>query len=131
TTARKNDPDSYLDRVAIRYKEIGERKRSPTDVGLFKPKATRDIIALFEVLKIPAERFTPKTGQPVTDTTAMEGAAAKHPLMRRLIRLREAQHLIATYIDLPVADDGRYHADWVVNKITGRWGAGRAQNVPK
>lgn len=126
---RKADSDVYADRVEQRYREISERTSNPSDVGLFKPKAKLDIVALFEVLRIPFTDFT-KTGLPVTDKKAMEGAAARHPLMRKLIHVREAQHLIATYIELPVKADGRMHPDWKTNKITGRWGAGKSQNVP-
>jgi uracil-DNA glycosylase family 4 len=126
---RKKDPVSYLERVALRYKEIAERDKKPTDVGLLKTKAKADLVALFEVLRIPIAKYT-KKGAPVTDKDAMEKAAARHPLMRRLIHIREAQHLIATYIDgLPVKPDGRVHPDWSP-KITGRWGAGKAQNWP-
>lgn len=126
---RKDDPDSFLERVAIRYEEIAERERKPTDIGMFKPKAKKDLVALFNVLNVTVTAYT-KTGLPVTDKKAMEAAAARQPLMRRLIHLREAQHLIANYIDLPVKRDGRMHPDWKTNKITGRWGAGRSQNVP-
>lgn len=126
---RKDDPDSFLERVAIRYKEIAERERKPTDIGMFKPKAKKDLVALFNVLNVTVTAYT-KTGLPVTDKKAMEAAAARQPLMRRLIHLREAQHLIANYIDLPIKRDGRMHPDWKTNKITGRWGAGRSQNVP-
>jgi DNA polymerase len=126
---RKNDPDSYLERVEIRYREIAERDRKPTDIGFFKPKSKLDLVALFNVLKIPVKAWT-KTGLPVTDKKAMDAAAARHPLMRRVIHLREAQHLIANYVDLPITEDGRMHPDWKTNKITGRWGAGRSQNVP-
>lgn len=126
---RKKDPDNYLERVAMRYEEIAEREKKATDVGFFKPKAKADIVALFQVLRIPFTDYTPK-GAPVTDKKAMETAAARHPLMRRLNHVREAQHLIATYIELPVKRDGRMHPDWKTTKITGRWGAGKSQNVP-
>lgn len=126
---RKKDPEAYLERVELRYREIAERERKPTDIGLFKPKAKADIVALFTILRIPFTDYTAK-GAPVTDKKAMEGAAARHPLMRRLIHVREAQHLIATYIDLPIKRDGRMHPDWKTTKITGRWGAGKSQNVP-
>lgn len=126
---RKKDPEAYLERVALRYEEIAQRDKKPTDIGLFKPKAKADIVALFTILRIPFTDYTPK-GAPVTDKKAMEAAAARHPLMRRLIHIREAQHLIATYIDLPVKRDGRMHPDWKTTKITGRWGAGKSQNVP-
>jgi DNA polymerase len=126
---RKHDPDSFQERVAIRYQEIAKRETKATDIGFFKPKAKLDIVALFNVLKIPVKAWT-KSGLPVTDKKAMDAAAARHPLMRRLIHLREAQHLIANYIDLPLLEDGRMHPDWKTNKITGRWGAGRSQNVP-
>ncbi len=126
---RKKDPDSFMERVALRYQEIASRKGKPTDIGFFKPKAKLDIVALFNVLKIPVKAWT-KTGLPVTDKSAMEAAAARHPLMRRVIHLREAQHLIANYVDVPLEEDGRMHPDWKTNKITGRWGAGRSQNVP-
>lgn len=126
---RKTDPESYLERVDLRYREIGERAKKHTDIGLFKPKAKADIVALFTTLHIPITDYT-KKGSPVTDKKAMEGAAARHPLMRRLIHMREAQHLIATYIELPVKRDGRMHPDWRTFKITGRWGAGKSQNVP-
>lgn len=127
---RKNDPDDYLERVAIRYQEIAKRKPKPTDVGMFKPKAKLDLVALYQVLGIPFSAYT-KSGLGVTDKKSMEVAAGRHPLMRSLIHIREAQHLIATYIDgLPVKVDGRAHPDWSF-KITGRWGAGKSQNVPK
>lgn len=126
---RKKDPEAYLERVDLRYQEIAERERKPSDIGLFKPKAKADIVALFTILRIPFTDYTPK-GAPVTDKKAMEGAAARHPLMRRLIHVREAQHIIATYIDLPIKRDGRMHPDWKTTKITGRWGAGKSQNVP-
>jgi uracil-DNA glycosylase family 4 len=128
---RKKDPESYLDRVAIRYREIAEREKKPTDIGFFKPKAKADIVALFEVLRIPFTAYTSK-GAPITDKNAMELASMRHPLLRQLIDLREAQQLLATYIDgLPVMFDGRLHPDWSVNKVTGRWSAGKTQNVPK
>jgi uracil-DNA glycosylase len=128
-TQRKKDPDSYMARVQLRYEEIAERKKKPTDIGLFKPKAKKDLVALFYVLQIPITAYT-KKGAPITDKKAMEAAGARHPLMRKLIHLREAQHLIATYIELPVRDDGRMHPDWKTNKITGRWSAGKSQNWP-
>lgn len=131
TKARKGDPESYLDRLALRHRQIAERKVSATDVGLLKPKAKADLVALFEVLRIAALSYT-RTGLPVTDKSAMEDAAARHPLMRKLIHLREAQHLLATYIDgLPIRADGRVHPDWSITKITGRWSAGKSQNWPK
>lgn len=126
---RKKDPDSFLERIEIRRQEILKREAKTTDIGFFKPKAKLDLVALFNVLKIPVKAWT-KTGLPVTDKKAMDAAAARHPLMRRVIHLREAQHLIANYVDLPIAADGRMHPDWKTNKITGRWGAGRSQNVP-
>ena len=43
------------------------------------PKAKLDIVALFNVLRIPFTAFTAK-GAPVTDKKAMEGAAGRHPL---------------------------------------------------
>lgn len=128
---RKKDPDAFMDRVQLRYAEIAERETRPTDVGLLKTKAKQDLVALFEVLRIPFSSYT-KRGSPVTDKKAMEAAAAKHPLMRQLIHMREAQHVLATYIDgLPVKRDGRVHPDWSVTKISGRWSAGKSQNVPK
>jgi uracil-DNA glycosylase family 4 len=129
-TQRKKDPDGYLDRVSIRYREIAERDRRETDIGIFKPKAHKDVTALFEVLRIPILDYT-KKGAPKTDKKAMEAAAGRHPLMRKIIHLREATHLLATYIDgLPILSDARVHPDWSP-KITGRWGAGKAQNWPK
>lgn len=129
-TARKKDPEAYLDRVTLRYKEIAERDKKDTDIGIFKPKAHKDVAALFEVLRIPVLEYT-KTGSPKTDKKAMEAAAGRHPLLRKIIHLREAKHLLATYIDgLPILADGRVHPDWTP-KITGRWGAGKAQNWPK
>jgi len=125
---RKKDPDSYLARVELRYQEIAERTRKVTDIGMFKTKAKLDIVALFNVLKIPVKAFT-KSGLPVTDKKAMEGAAARHPLMRSLIHIREAQHMIANFVDIKVRDNGRFHIDWKTNKITGRWG-GQFMNVP-
>ncbi|MDP3768452.1 MAG: uracil-DNA glycosylase family protein, partial [Dehalococcoidia bacterium] len=131
TRMRKGDPESYLDRLALRYRQIAEREPSATDVGLLKPKAKADLVALFEALRIHALSYT-RTGLPVTDKSAMEDAAARHPLMRKLIHLREAQHLLATYIDgLPLRADGRVHPDWSITKITGRWSAGKSQNWPK
>ncbi len=106
-------------------------RKSQTHVGLIKTKAKADLVALFEVLRIPFTSYTDK-GSPVTDKKAMEAAAAKHPLMRQLIHVREAQHILATYIDgLPIKVDGRVHPDWSVTKISGRWGAGKIMNVPK
>lgn len=125
---RKKDPDSYLARVGIRYNEIATRERKITDIGMFKTKSKMDIVALFNVLKIPVKAFT-KTGLPVTDKKAMEAAAARHPLMRSLIHIREAQHMIANFVDIKVRDNGRFHIDWKTNKITGRWG-GQFMNVP-
>jgi len=126
---RKRDPGSYTERVDLRWREIAERDVSATQIGLFKPKSKNDLVALFEVLRIPITDYTVK-GAPVTDKKAMEAAAGRHPLMRSLIHLREAQHLLATYIDgLPVQVDGRVHPEYGP-KITGRWG-GRGQNVPK
>jgi uracil-DNA glycosylase family 4 len=128
---RKKDPVSYIERQALRFKQIAERDKAATDIGLFKPKAKADLVALFEVLRIPITEYTPK-GAPVTDKKAMETASVRHPLMRRLIHIREAQHLLATYIDgLPIKSDGRVHPDWKTTKISGRWGAGKSQNVPK
>ncbi len=131
-TQRKHDSDDFMQRVEQRKKEIRRRELLPTSVGLFKTKAKNDLVALFEVLRIPITQYTP-TGKPVTDKKAMEAAAAKHPLMRQLIHIREAQHLLATYIDgLPVKPlTGRVHPDWSITKISGRWGAGKAQNIPK
>lgn len=127
---RKKDPDSYLERVTLRTKEIEEREQRPNDVGPFKPKAKADLVALFEVLRIPITDYTPK-GAPVTDKKAMESAAARHPLMRRLIHINDAHFLISSFIDgLPIMADGRVHPDWTP-KISGRWGAGKAQNWPK
>jgi uracil-DNA glycosylase family 4 len=129
-TQRKKDPDSYLDRVRLRYAEIAQREKKDTDIGLFKPKGHKDVTALFEVLRIPILEYT-KKGNPKTDKKAMEAAAGRHPLMRKIIHLREAKHLLSTYIDgLPILSDGRVHPDWSP-KITGRWGAGKAQNWPK
>lgn len=130
TTPRKHDPESYLERVALRHAEIAERKRKDTDIGMFKPKAHKDMLALFEVLRVQPG-VNAKTGRPTTDKKVMEAAAARHPLFRKIIHLREAKHLLATYIDgLPILADGRVHPDWSP-KITGRWGAGKAQNWPK
>jgi len=130
STARKKDPESYLERVDLRYREIAERDKKETDIGLFKPKAHKDVLALFEILKVPILDYT-KKGAPKTDKKAMEAAAGRHPLLRKIIHLREAKHLLATYIDgLPILADGRVHPDWSP-KITGRWGAGKAQNWPK
>lgn len=130
-TQRKKDPDDYMARVNMRYREIAERDKKDTDIGIFKPKAHKDMIALFEVLRVPILDYSKKTGAPKTDKKAMEAGAARQPLLRRIIHLREAKHLLATYIDgLPIMIDGRVHPDWSP-KITGRWGAGKAQNWPK
>jgi len=128
---RKKDSDNFTVRLMIRYAEIAKRDTKPTDIGLFKPNGKMDIVALFEVLRIPVFEYTKKTGLPKTDKQAMEGAALRHPLMRKLLHLREAQKVDATFITgLPVRADGRVHPDWSVTKITGRWGAGKTQNVP-
>jgi len=127
---RKKDPDSYLERVDMRWREIAERDKKPTDIGLFKVKAKADLVALFEVLRIPITDYTAK-GLPVTNKKAMDAAAGRHPLMRNLIHIRDAQNMLAGFIDgLPIMPDGRVHPDWTP-KITGRWGAGKAQNWPK
>ena len=127
---RKKDPDDFMERVTKRYREIAKREVKPTDVGLLKTKAKADLVALFEVLGIPFTGYTDK-GTPSTDKKAMEAAAGKHPLMRQLIHIRGAQHVLATYIDgLPVKPTGRVHPDWSVTKISGRWSAGKSQNIP-
>jgi len=155
---RQRDSDAYLERVEARKTELAQRKIAQTDIptGIkirierarnrkgvrvvtetyerevyFKPKAKSDLVALFEILRIPFVSYTEK-GAPVTDKKAMETAAAKHPLMRQLIHIREAQHVLATYIDgLPIKRTGRVHPDWSVIKIPGRWSAGKSQNIPK
>jgi len=135
---RKKDPESYEERVVIRLQEIEKDrgKQSLTDermIGLFKPKGKRDLVALFDVLQIPASGFTGKLGLPKTGKDDMERAAALHPLMRKLLHLREASNIDALFISgLPIKEDGRVHPDWKVHgTIAGRWSAGKAQNWKK
>lgn len=134
---RKKDPDSYEERIAIRLAEIQKLrgKATLTDsrmIGLFKPKGKRDLVALFDVLHIPVSGFTP-SGLPKTGKDDMERAAALHPLMRKLLHLREATNIDALFISgLPIKADGRVHPDWKVQgTIAGRWSAGKAQNWKK
>jgi uracil-DNA glycosylase family 4 len=126
---RKKDPEGYAERVEFRYAEIATRDYRPHfDIGFFKPRAKLDIVALFEVLRIPFDKYT-RTGLPVTDKKMMDIAATQHPLLRKLLHLRDAQNIDALFISgLPIKPDGRVHPDWSVTKITGRWGAGKAQN---
>lgn len=131
TRVRKADAHlDYMERVERRFTEIAKRKYKETDIGFFKPKAKLDLVALFRVLAIPVAEYTEKTNLPVTDKKAMELAAARHPLFRRLNSVREVMNTLAMFVDgLPIGADGRVHPDWKVWRITGRWAAGKAQNI--
>lgn len=64
-----------------------------------------------------------RTGKVATSKIALEDIRETSPIVDTLLDLRSAEHDASIYgPNLPVdAFDGRLHADWKTNKITGRW----------
>lgn len=85
-----------------------------------KPSDRRKL--LYEIEKIPAQKFTAKTGQASTARDAILEYLDR-PLIGALSEFDQAHKLRATFVEnLMVEEDGRVHPTWTVGaQVTGRW----------
>ncbi len=99
------------------------------------PKQLGDI--LFDTLGLkPKQQKKTAGGQPSTKESELEKLRDMHPIIPRIMRYRELQKLVSTYIDnLPtyVAADGRVHTTFIqTGAATGRMASQNPglQNIP-
>jgi len=88
--------------------------------------------AILRVAGVPLLQMTEKTGLPKIDKETLE-SVAYHEVARALLKYTLTASAVNNFIDgiepvdIAQASDGRHygviHADWMVHKITGRWGS--------
>ncbi|MBY0309730.1 hypothetical protein K2Q16_01105 [Patescibacteria group bacterium] len=103
--------------------------------NLNSPKQLGDI--LFDTLGLkPKNQKKTAGGQRSTKESELEKLAGEHPIIEKILRYRELQKLVSTYVDsLPgyVASDGRLHTTFIqTGAATGRMATQNPglQNIP-
>lgn len=109
-------------------------KLSGTEFNLNSPKQLGEV--LFEKMGIKSSKKRKQSGSFSTNIEVLEELALEHPIGREIIKYRELQKLLSTYIDVipgKVASDGRLHAKFLQNgSTTGRFSSQEPnlQNLP-
>jgi uracil-DNA glycosylase family 4 len=90
----------------------------------FKPSRAFDLRqVLFTRLKVPLI-YPTKTGLPRTGRVVLEqlrhGKDLAGKLSDLVLRWRDADKTLGTYLSISVANDGRVHGDWRIGPVTGR-----------
>ena len=110
-------------------------KAAGTEFNINSPKQLGDV--LFDTLGLkPKNQKKTSTGQRSTRESELEKMKDDHEIIPAILRYRELQKLVSTYVDnLPamVADDGRLHTTFVqTGAATGRMASKdpNLQNIP-
>jgi DNA polymerase len=146
-TRRKNDPDDFLLRHAMRLQALKDADApppAPPPGSKRKPKKHRPFVFqvsnnnhLVAYLKARGVRLYMETAKGRVSTKKDVLETLSHvPEVKAILDYREAQKQLSTFVDkyyYAVYPDGRIRPRWSVHKITGRWGAEdpQAMNVPK
>lgn len=140
TKPRKTDPQAgqvgadgtsesresaYAARVVLRKAELEKKWAKlrvkgvdPINIGSKYQQA-----ALMRVAGVPLTRINPKSGLPKISKDTLEPHAA-NPAARAMLNFSLTDTLIETFVDgLEIAPDGYIHPEWLIHKITGRWGS--------
>ncbi|MBN2579296.1 MAG: DNA polymerase I, partial [Pirellulales bacterium] len=124
--------EEYGSKLVTLEKEIHDLAGRVFNIA--SPKQLQQV--LFEELKLPVVKKTPKTG-PSTDAEVLEQLAPLHPLPARLLEYRQYAKLKSTYVDalpeLVYPQTGRVHASFnQVVTATGRLSSSEPnlQNIP-
>jgi DNA polymerase I-like protein with 3'-5' exonuclease and polymerase domains len=135
-----------------RRKALGAKLRAQRDSGIallrsvagahgatFDPaKPTHLRYLLYDLLKFPKVKISPKSGLASTDKDAMVLLAlmADKPeqiaAIKGLIDFRTGEKMLGTWVEgLPILADGRVHASWKLLTTTGRFASSpNMQNLP-
>lgn len=104
--------EELAESIAILEREIYEQAGEQFNIA--SPKQLG--IVLFEKLKLVEKPKKTKTGQYATGEEILNGLAAKHPMVSKILDFRELQKLKSTYVDaLPALispADGRIHTSY-------------------
>ncbi|MEN9920911.1 MAG: polymerase polymerase protein [Candidatus Parcubacteria bacterium] len=110
-------------------------KHAGTEFNINSPKQLGDI--LFDTLGLKVKNAKKTAGgQRSTKESELEKLIGEHPIIDDILRYRELQKLVSTYIDtLPtlVKDDGKIHTTFLqTGTVTGRMGSKdpNIQNIP-
>lgn len=110
-------------------------KHSGVEFNINSPKQMGEV--LFEKMGLGAKnQKKTSTGQKSTRESELEKMRESHPIISEILRYRELQKLLSTYIDtIPeqVGDGGRLHADFIqTGSTTGRFSSANPnlQNIP-
>lgn len=129
----------YLKKLSKKlHEEINELeqkiyKHAGTEFNLNSPKQLADV--LYDTLGLASKKKT-ATGQRSTRESELEKLADEHPIISDILRYREIQKLVSTYVDnLPdmVGKDGRLHTTFLqAGTTTGRMASKdpNLQNIP-
>ena len=110
-------------------------KHAGTEFNINSPKQLGDILFDTLGLKIKNAKKT-AGGQRSTKESELEKLLGEHPIIEAILRYRELQKLVSTYIDtlpLLVAKDGKLHTTFLqTGTVTGRMGSKdpNIQNIP-
>ena len=131
----------YLKKISKQYhKELDAIKKdiyklAGQEFNINSPKQLGNI--LYDELGLKTERQKKtETGQRSTRESELEKMRDQHPIIEKVLKHRELQKLLSTYIDnLPelIEEDGRLHADFVqTGTTTGRMSSQNPnlQNIP-
>ncbi|MEK7462032.1 MAG: DNA polymerase [Patescibacteria group bacterium] len=110
-------------------------KQAGVEFNINSPKQLGDI--LFDTLGLKVKNAKKTAGgQRSTKESELEKLKGEHPIIEEILRYRELQKLVSTYIDtLPtlVKDDGKIHTTFLqTGTVTGRMGSKdpNIQNIP-
>lgn len=131
----------YLKKLSQKmHEELGTLETSiyrhaGTEFNINSPKQLGEV--LFDTMELkPKNQKKTATGQRSTRESELEKMQDDHPIIKEILRYRELQKLVSTYVDnLPemVGDDGRLHTTFVqTGTSTGRMASRNPnlQNIP-
>lgn len=131
----------YLKKLSTKmHKELTKLEQdiyayAGSEFNINSPKQLGDV--LFDTLGLkPKNQKKTATGQRSTRESELEKMQEEHPIIPEILRYRELQKLVSTYVDnLPdlVGDDGRLHTTFVqTGAATGRMASRdpNLQNIP-
>ncbi|MCS7199248.1 MAG: DNA polymerase I [Caldimicrobium sp.] len=122
---------------ANRIKELEENLYKLAGCS-FNPRSTQEVArVLFEKLKLPRQKKTPKGELPSTDAEVLEDLFEYHPIVPLLLQYRSLYKLKSTYIEVFLKEvnpqTGRLHTEFnQTGTATGRVSSQRPnlQNIP-
>lgn len=116
---------AYAQRIVWRKEELVKewnkerlKGRDPVNFGSKYQQA-----AILKTAGVSLVKVSPKSGIPTIDKDVLQGLLP-NPAAKALLDYQLTATVIETFVDgLEVASDGFIHPNWLIHKITGRWGS--------